>query len=153
MKSFKKNLIVFAATGGWIGYAPAAPGTFGSLAALPLCWMLACLPTTIAIIVLFSLTGASIWISHAAEKMDGQDDPKHVVVDEICGMAIALFALPYEPALVAGGFAFFRIFDILKPFPIGWVDKKMSGGLGIMLDDILAGIFANLLIRMGMNAI
>jgi phosphatidylglycerophosphatase A len=73
-----------------------------------------------------------------------------VVIDEICGMAITLFAMPFEPFLVITGFALFRVFDILKPFPIRWVDKKVSGGLGIMLDDVIAGIVANVVLRLGM---
>jgi phosphatidylglycerophosphatase A len=153
MKSFNKHLIEFLATGGWIGHAPVAPGTFGSLAALPLCWMLSCLSFGSEIVVMGILIGASIWISHAAEKMDSQDDPKHVVVDEICGMAVALSGLPFIPVIVIGAFALFRMFDIVKPFPIRWVDRKVPGGLGIMLDDILAGMLANMLLRLMLTLI
>ena len=90
-------------------------------------------------------------MSHAAEKLESQKGPSQVVVDEICGMSMALFALPFTPFFIITGFALFRVFDILKPFPIRWVDKKVPGGLGIMLDDIIAGLFVNGLMRLGIN--
>jgi phosphatidylglycerophosphatase A len=88
-------------------------------------------------------------IAHAAENIEAQKDPKQVVVDEICGMTVTLFALPFTPVFIIGGFALFRVFDILKPYPIRWVEQKVPGGLGIMLDDILAGLLANALLRLG----
>ncbi len=144
---YKQQVILFGATGGWIGYAPVAPGTFGSLAALPVCLLLAGLPLIPRVIVLLMVLGGGTWIAHAAERIVGQNDPKQVVIDEIGGMAVALFALPFTPFFVIWGFALFRVFDILKPLPIRWVDQKVSGGLGIMLDDIIAGIFSNLVLR------
>ena len=150
METFKQKTIIFLATGGLIGFSPVAPGTFGSLAALPVCLLISMMPVGSALIVVFALIMFGTWIAHAAEKIEAQKDPKQVVVDEICGMTIALFALPFTPFFIIGGFALFRVFDILKPFPIRWVDKKVPGGLGIMLDDIIAGIFANGLLRLGM---
>ena len=147
--NLKNQITIFCATGGLIGYSPVAPGTFGSLAALPLCLLMASVDHLTGAVVLLALTAVSTWIAHHAEKLVGQNDPKQVVIDEICGMAIALFAIPFEPFFVITGFALFRVFDILKPFPIRWVDKKISGGLGIMLDDIIAGIFANVVLRWG----
>ena len=143
METFRQKAIIFIATGGLIGFSPVAPGTFGSLAALPICLLISSMRIGPASIFVAALIMFSTWIAHAAEKVEAQKDPKQVVVDEICGMAIALFALPFTPFFIIGGFALFRVFDILKPFPIQWVDKKVPGGLGIVLDDILAGIFAN----------
>ena len=150
METFKQKTIIFLATGGLIGFSPVAPGTFGSLAALPVCLLISMMPVGSALIVVFALIMFGTWIAHAAEKIEAQKDPKQVVVDEICGMTIALFALPFMPFFIIGGFALFRVFDILKPFPIRWVDKEVPGGLGIMLDDIIAGIFANGLLRSGL---
>jgi phosphatidylglycerophosphatase A len=147
-ESFKQKAIIFFATGGLIGFSPVAPGTFGSLAALPICLLISSMPIAPALIFVAALIMFSTWIAHAAEKLAAQKDPKQVVVDEICGMALALFALPFTPFFILGGFALFRVFDILKPFPIRWVDKKVPGGLGIMLDDIIAGIFANGALRL-----
>ncbi|BBO67229.1 phosphatidylglycerophosphatase A [Desulfosarcina alkanivorans] len=150
MLTIKQKTILFLATGGLIGYSPIAPGTFGSLAALPLCWFISLSGVKPAFVLVPALVVASTWIAHAAEKIELQKDPKQVVVDEICGMAVTLFALPFTPVFILSGFALFRVFDILKPFPIRWVDKKVPGGLGIMLDDILAGVFANALLRLGL---
>ncbi|MDL2321328.1 phosphatidylglycerophosphatase A [Desulfosarcina sp. OttesenSCG-928-B08] len=150
MYSLREKIILFLATGGLIGYAPKAPGTFGSLAALPLCLGLTVLPWKAAVFTIFALTLGSVWISGAAASILDQSDPKSVVIDEICGMAIALAGLPLTPASAFFGFALFRFFDILKPFPIRWIDRNISGGWGIMLDDVLAGIFANILLRAGM---
>lgn len=149
MVTWKQKAVIFLATGGWIGFAPVAPGTFGSLAALPICLLISSMRIGPALIFLAAMIMFSTWIAHAAEKLESQKDPSQVVVDEICGMAIALFALPFTPIFIIAGFALFRVFDILKPFPIQWVDKKVPGGLGIMLDDIIAGLFANGLIRLG----
>lgn len=149
MQTLKQKSIIFLATGGLIGFSPVAPGTFGSLAALPLCWLLSLMRGDAALIFVLVLVVLSTWIAHAAEKIEAQKDPKQVVVDEICGMAVTLFGLPFSPVFVIGGFALFRIFDILKPFPIRWVDKKIPGGPGIVLDDILAGMFANVMLRLG----
>ena len=148
METFRQKTILFLATGGLIGFSPVAPGTFGSLAALPLCLLISSLRIGPAFILVAALIILSTWIAHAAEKIEAQKDPSQVVVDEICGMAIALFALPFTPFFIIGGFALFRLFDILKPFPIDWVDKKVPGGLGIMLDDIIAGMFANGVMRL-----
>ena len=145
----KQQAIIFLATGGLIGYSPVAPGTMGSLAALPLCLLIASISVGAGLIVLLALVAVSTWLAHEAEKTVGQTDPKQVVIDEICGMAIALFALPFEPLFAVWGFALFRLFDILKPFPIGWVDKRVGGGWGIMLDDVIAGVLANVLLRLG----
>lgn len=140
-------MILFLATGGWIGYSPAAPGTFGSLAALPLCFFLAKLTFWPGLILLFALLTMFTWIAHEAERIVGMSDPKQVVIDEIGGMAVTLFIVPFTPAAVICGFALFRVFDILKPLPIRWVDKRVPGGLGIMLDDIIAGVFANVVLQ------
>lgn len=141
--------MLFLATGGLIGFAPAAPGTFGSLAALPLCWSISLLHVESALMVVLLLTMLSIWIAQVTETVEAQKDPKQVVIDEVCGMAVALFALPFNLFCVIGGFALFRVFDILKPFPIRWVEKHIPGGAGVVLDDIIAGMFTNVLLRMG----
>ena len=148
MPNLKNQITIFCATGGLIGYSPVAPGTFGSLAALPLCLLMASVDHLTGAVVLLALTAVSTWIAHHAEKLVGQNDPKQVVIDEICGMAIALFAIPFEPFFVITGFALFRVFDIVKPPPITMVEKRLHGGWGIVLDDILAGVFANITLRL-----
>ena len=147
MSTIKEKTIVFAATWGLIGFSPVAPGTFGSIAALPLCLLISAMGTVWGTISLLALVSVSIWIAQMAETIIGHRDPGLVVIDEVCGMAVALFALPFIPVTIIGGFALFRVFDIIKPFPIRWFDKNVKGGLGIILDDIIAGIFANLVLR------
>jgi len=91
---------------------------------------------------------AGTWVAHKAEKILGRKDPGQVVIDEVCGMAVALWGLPLTPFFAVGGFALFRLFDIIKPFPIRWFDRRIKGGVGIMLDDVIAGIFTNILLRL-----
>lgn len=147
MVKIKQRAIIFFSTGGLIGYSPIAPGTFGSVAALPLCLLISLMPVSAALPFVATLLLFSVWVAHGAQKIIGRSDPPEVVVDEICGMAVTMLALPFTPVFVAGGFALFRVFDILKPFPIRWVDKHVPGGLGILLDDLVAGIFANAILR------
>jgi len=149
MNTTSQKTIIFFSTWGWIGFSPVAPGTFGSLAALPMCMLVSMMPVDIALVFTAILIVLATWIAHAAEKLEARNDPNHVVIDEVCGMVIALFALPFSPGIIAAGVALFRGFDIFKPFPINWADRKVGGGLGIMLDDIIAGIIANGLIRLG----
>lgn len=148
MKNLNQKAVIFLATGGLIGFSPVAPGTFGSLAALPLCLLMTAMGGHAALVILLAFFLFSTWIAHVAEKIVGTTDPRQIVVDEVCGMAVTLFGLPFTPVYVMGGFALFRVFDIVKPFPINWVDKKVPGGLGIMLDDLIAGIFANAVLRL-----
>jgi len=145
--NLREETIVLLATGFYIGNIPVAPGTFGSLFGLPLCFILAELKLTQAIVgtVLFILF--AIWISKNAEKLLKRSDPGCIVIDEIAGMMVALIGLPFKLTTAVIGFILFRILDILKPFPIRILDKRVSGGLGVVADDVVAGIFANLLLR------
>ena len=151
LANLKKQTIIFIATGGWIGFCPIAPGTLGSLAALPLCLLITAIPTRVAGIFALALVWLSVWIAQRAEALIGQKDPKEIVIDEICGMIVTFFGVPFAPLSIIMGFALFRLFDILKPFPIRWADKKISGGWGIVLDDIIAGVIANALLRGGLK--
>ncbi len=139
---------MFIATGAYSGYLPKAPGTWGSLVGV-LLWLLGLHkldPATYAImltgILLIGTTAAG-----AAEKIVDQGDPGLVVIDEILGQLIALALVPCHPLTALTGFALFRFFDILKPFPVSWFDQRIHGGLGIMLDDVMAGIYALLVLQ------
>lgn len=124
------------------GLSPKAPGTMGTLVAIPLWLLLAQLsqPTYVALIFLAALAGLFI-CGRAADKI-GVHDHGGIVWDEFVGYWITMAFLPAGYVSVVLGFVLFRLFDILKPWPINWFDKKVSGGLGIMLDDIIAGIAA-----------
>ncbi|MEP0355793.1 MAG: phosphatidylglycerophosphatase A [Paraglaciecola sp.] len=137
------NPVHFLAFGFGSGLAPKAPGTFGTIAALPIVAVLALytsLTVYIAITVIASVVG--IWICGiAANDMEVHDDSS-IVWDEFAGMLITMIAVPLSWQTLLLGFILFRIFDILKPWPISYLDKNAHGGFGIMIDDVLAGLFA-----------
>ena len=145
---FRDTAVLFLATGFNIGNIPFAPGTFGSIPGLVLSFALAelALPLAAACLVLF--IAMAVGIAAKAEKLLKQKDPGCVVIDEIAGMAVALVGLPFNLTTALIGFIIFRILDISKPFPIRALDKRVSGGLGIVIDDVAAGIIANLLLRL-----
>ncbi len=142
------KLTIFIATGGGVGYIPVAPGTFGSLYGVLLAFFLSKLSLMAAILFLIGFTIFSIFIAERAEKKIGTKDPSIVVIDEIAGMAVAMFAIDFNMFTAIAGFLLFRIFDITKPFPISFLEKNFSGGYGIVADDIAAGVIANLVIRL-----
>jgi len=145
--NFKEKAAVFLATGFYVGNIPFAPGTFGSLIGLGLCYFLAEIHLAAAIIAALLFIGLAIWISDAAERTLKRKDPGCIVIDEIAGMVVTLIGLPFNIATVMTGFILFRILDILKPFPIRVLDQRLSGGLGIVADDVVAGVFSNIIIR------
>ena len=141
--------VVFLATGAMIGFVPVAPGTFGTLLGIPIAFGLAQVAVPAAVILLLALTAASAWISGQAERIFGSKDPGRIVIDEIVGMAVTLVGLPLNLATVCAGFIVFRCLDILKPPPIRWFDSHIKGGWGVVLDDVVAGVMANMVIRLG----
>lgn len=139
-----ERIVIFLATGCYAGKLPVAPGTFGSLAALPLCWLLAQLGWPAALGATVLVIAAAVWVAGAAERLLQRKDPGSIVIDEIAGMLVTFSGLPFTAFSAAAGFVLFRILDIAKPFPIGWVEKRLSGGVGIVMDDLVAGVIANL---------
>jgi phosphatidylglycerophosphatase A len=142
------KLFMFIATGAYSGYLPKAPGTWGSLVGV-LIWALGLhrLAPSAYAVVLAGILLIGTAAAGAAEKIVDQGDPGLVVIDEILGQLIALSLAPSHPLAALAGFALFRFFDILKPFPVGWLDQHIHGGLGIMLDDVAAGIYALLILQ------
>ena len=140
------KFIWFLGVGLGSGLSPKAPGTMGSLAVLILypLWMAIGLIPSIIIIIIMSIVGIYI-CGRSAEIMQVHDDGR-IVWDEFAGQSITLLPLVYLGNLawwwIIPAFALFRLFDVWKPFPIGWADQKVSGGLGIMLDDLIAGVMA-----------
>jgi phosphatidylglycerophosphatase A len=143
----KEEAVMFLATGFYIGNIPFAPGTFGSLIGLPLCFALTGISLAPAMLGTLFFILFAVCIADAAEKILKQSDPGCIVIDEIAGMMVTLIGLPFNPITVVIGFIIFRILDILKPFPIRNLDKRIPGGLGVVADDVAAGIIANLLLR------
>jgi phosphatidylglycerophosphatase A len=145
--TIKRQAVLFFATGCWVGKLPLAPGTFGSLMGLVLCYLIA--PLRLAGTTCFTLLfiAFSVWMAHAAEKLLAQKDPGSIVIDEICGMLITFLGNSLNLTTAVAGFIVFRLLDIAKPFPIRYADKKLPGGVGIVADDVLAGIVANVVLR------
>ncbi|UCD34455.1 MAG: phosphatidylglycerophosphatase A [Nitrospiraceae bacterium] len=133
------------ATLGFLGYAPAAPGTFGSVAAYLLVFIIQ--PGDVSLIMCFLLVlAAGAAASHEAEKLLGRDSG-HIIIDEFCGSLLSLLFVPRTPGFVLAAFVLFRAFDIIKPPPVRTVEKIVPGGAGIMLDDVAAGVCANLCLQ------
>jgi phosphatidylglycerophosphatase A len=151
-----RQLLVFIATGAWTGYAPFAPGTFGSIVGLiATCLIFA--PTwrrspTAFLLVFAILFVIACWVAGRAESILGEHDSSKIVLDEVLGMVATMFLNPTgmdRAGLIslAAGFALFRIFDIIKPFPASLIDRRVRGGTGVMLDDMAAAVYANLVLQ------
>lgn len=136
----------YLATLGFIGYLPAAPGTFGSFAAMVFFLLLKpSLPLHITILIVVVAVGTVA--SHRAEKILNEKDSRHIVIDECAGYAVSLLCLPPTVAYALSAFLLFRFFDILKPPPIRWIERTIPGGAGVMADDVLAGIYTNIFLQ------
>lgn len=144
---------MFFATGCFIGNIPFAPGTLGTILGLPLYFFLSIANFSVAVILTVIFIVFAIFIAHHAEKILKKNDPGCIVVDEIAGFMIAMFGLPFNAAYVLAGFVIFRFFDILKPFPIRLIERKLSGGTAIVMDDVAAGICTNFVLRILLFAI
>jgi phosphatidylglycerophosphatase A len=131
-----------------VGYVPVAPGTFGSAAGLVVWWLLPASSTAhaAAIAVVFI---AGTWGSHVAERHFSRTDPGQVVIDEVLGMLITLFLNPVGWVGALAGFFLFRVFDVIKPYPANRLEQ-LHGGVGVMADDAMAAVYANLALRAGL---
>ena len=142
-----KDPVVLVAVGLGSGLAPKAPGTAGTLVAIPLFLLMQPLPLITYLLITTCLFIAGIWIcTYAAEKFGVHDHPA-IVIDEIVGYLITMIAAPQGWLAVTAGFVLFRLLDAVKPWPVSWFDRNINGGLGIMLDDVVAGIIALLMIQ------
>jgi len=145
-----RALILFLATGAYSGYVPVASGTVGSLVALPLLLLFAQLLLISPILqsaLLILFIGCACWVAGAAERYLGDHDSGKIVIDEIAGMLTAGVLLEMTPPRLIVAFFLFRLFDILKPPPARYFDQHVSGGAGVVLDDVCAGIYTNLIVR------
>lgn len=142
METHKRNLSVRLATLFGVGRLPQAPGTWGTLAALPLVFVFQWIHSPWGMFVLVAFVIFSIAIVERALKQFDQDDPQEIVIDEVCGYLITMFGhTPYWYVLLLG-FVFFRLADIFKFAPARWIEAK-KGGLGVVLDDVIAGFYAS----------
>ncbi len=135
------------ATLGFIGYLPLAPGTFASLAAFLFFLSLKpSFPAQVSLLIVFVIAGTAA--ADCAEKILGEKDSRHIVIDEFAGYMLSVLFLPRTIPCFFAAFLLFRFFDILKPPPIKWIEKNLPGGVAIVADDLMAGIYVNALLRL-----
>ena len=145
-----RSLAWWLSTCAGIGHLPIAPGTWGSLAALPAAYVIALeighiwlIPISIAVFLV------GIWASGAYVRQTGREDPGVIVVDEVAGQLLTLALAPPGLVAYAAGFLVFRALDIFKPFPANWCDRNVKGGLGVMADDMVAGAYGMAILGLG----
>jgi phosphatidylglycerophosphatase A len=144
------RVAVFIATFGYVGYFPIAPGTAGSAAALVLYALVRWLGTPAAeLVTITAVLIVGVWAAQVTERSLQRKDPGIVVIDEVLGMLMTLAFLPLSLGGVLAGFLLFRVFDVIKPFPAGRLEH-LPGGFGIMADDAMAGVYGQILMRLGM---
>jgi phosphatidylglycerophosphatase A len=135
------RIILFFATGFYSGYLPWAPGTWGTLAAVPIYFCLRLLPLWLYAVILAIMIVAGFYLCGYAAKAMNKEDPPEAVWDEVVGFLLVMLFLPYSILSVIIGFALFRLFDIWKPWPIKKIED-LPGGFGIILDDLMASVYA-----------
>jgi phosphatidylglycerophosphatase A len=147
----RQEFVVAVATGFYTGYIPVASGTFGTVVALPFCYVLSVLGPFEGIVYIGAFIGFAVWIAGEAEKIFKKKDSGLIVIDEMAGFLVTLFLVPWSAKSVVMGFLLFRLMDIFKPFPIRRLELKLPDGWGVVGDDVLAGIYANLALRIVMR--
>jgi phosphatidylglycerophosphatase A len=159
--SNEQRRALLAMPAGWLacgfgsGLTPVAQGTFGSLAALLPWLLLRELSLPWYVLVLLLGFGVGVWACNMASRALGVADHRSIVWDEFIGQWIALLPLLVQPApwwWIVAGFALFRLFDVWKPWPISWLDRRVKGGMGVMIDDVVAGIFAAIVLALALHA-
>ena len=143
----KDDIFRFIATLGPIGYSPIAPGTAGSALA---CLIYIVFRPDVLLLSIIIPVGfiAGVLVSDTTERLLNEKDSSHIVVDEFAGYLVSVFLIPFSMPNAILAFFLFRAFDIVKPTPIRQLERRIPGGLGIMIDDILAGVYANLVLRL-----
>ncbi|VAX13400.1 Phosphatidylglycerophosphatase A [hydrothermal vent metagenome] len=145
--SMLRNPVHFLSFGFGSGLFPVAPGTVGTLAAIPVYLLLARLDLLAYLLVTLLMFSVGVYLCDVTSRELGGDDHPAIVWDEIVGYVITMIAVPPKIEWLIAGFLLFRLFDILKPWPIRVLDRSIKGGLGIMLDDVLAGIFSAVILQ------
>ena len=149
MNSTRKNdIVIFLATGCFTGFLPLMPGTWGTFAAIPLVILVHRLNLILQGFIALIFVVFAAWVAGRAETLLEEHDPRPIVIDEMVGFLISLLWLPLNPLTLCLGFGLFRLFDVVKPPPISSVEKRMRGGWGVVIDDVLAGVFSNATLRL-----
>jgi phosphatidylglycerophosphatase A len=146
----RRALLVFFATGAYLGYAPVASGTFGTLAGVALYPAFEALrqrSLALYVVTFAGLIAAAIVIAGEAEALFGERDSGKITIDEVAGYIAATLFVPPSLVAVVAGFLLFRAFDVVKPWPASYFDREVHGGPGIVLDDVISGFYANVTLR------
>jgi len=138
-----RRFVNILATGCYVGKVPVAPGTAGTVVGVLLYLLIRPMPTILYVVTVVTFIFFAAWIATQAQVIYGEQDPQVIVIDEIAGYLVTMAFHKLDLSLVIGGFVLFRIFDIVKPFPIRWVERRFLSGWGVVLDDVVAGIYAN----------
>ncbi|MGW8222850.1 MAG: phosphatidylglycerophosphatase A family protein [Syntrophobacteria bacterium] len=144
----KNDLIIFLATGCFTGFLPKMPGTWGTFAAIPIVILAHRTTTMVQTVTAAIFVAFAAWIAGKAEILFEGRDARPIVIDEMVGFLITLLWLPLNLLNLCLGFFLFRMFDIVKPPPISTVEKRLQSGWGVVMDDVLAGVFANVTLRL-----
>ena len=145
--NFRDRAVLLLATGFSVGRIPLAPGTFGSLLGIPLCLVLAEIGLDVMVAAAVAFVLFAVWIAGKAERLIRIKDAPFIVIDEMAGITVTMLGVPLTPLNLTAGFIAFRVLDIIKPFPARYMDAKVAGGWGIVMDDVVAGLYSNLLLR------
>ncbi len=143
----RRFVIIFATWWG-TGYSPIASGTVGTVAAIPLYLIIGNLPILPYLLLLVPLTLFSCWVSGRAEAIFNEKDSGKIVIDEVVGYLVTMTGAPFSLLSIVLGFFLFRFFDIVKIFPASTIDRQMKNGFGVVLDDVVAGIYACVLLHL-----
>jgi phosphatidylglycerophosphatase A len=138
------RLALVVATFFGAGLAPKAPGTAGTAAALPLAWAVSHLPLEWQVACALGVTLVGMVAAAEAGRYYGTPDAQKIVIDEVAGLLVTMLGVSFRLSTAVAAFVFFRLFDITKPWPASWFDRKMKSGAGVVLDDIAAGVYARL---------
>jgi phosphatidylglycerophosphatase A len=142
-----KRLTILLATWWGVGFCPLAPGTVGTLAAIPLFLILSLLPLWLYLLCVLGIALLACWAAGRAETIFGGQDHRAIVIDEVVGLLVVMIALPPTWPFLLAGFILFRTFDVIKPPPIRFLERTVKGGYGVVLDDVLAALYAYLVLR------
>lgn len=146
-----RDFIFYFVTFFGTGLIPKAPGTFGTLAALPVVWALFSVGPLVYMAVTLALALVAIFMCQIYESRSGRHDQPEIVIDEVLGILIAMTWLPMTWQSFVAAFVLFRILDIWKPFPIGYLDQRIPGGVGVIADDVAAGLITNVVLQVVLN--
>ena len=142
-----RRFVKIVAVGFGSGLVPLMPGTAGTLVGIPLYLLFSRLAWPLWLLSITAFSFLAVFVADEAEKVFRQRDPSQVVIDEIAGFQFALFAVTPSVMHVIAGFLLFRFFDVAKPFPIRYLDRNMQGGVGVVADDVAAGVLAGILLH------